>query len=215
MRAAVVGNGWLRSTRALRDALRQAQLVICADGGVRAARTLGVTPHVVIGDFDSLDTAGLAWARRRGARLIAHPREKAKTDTELAVEYALGAGAEELDLVAVLGGRVDHTLANIGLLMHIAGQHRRARILDGRTELFLAGDQTAIPGRRGDLVSLLPLSDTAAGVTTHGLKYPLNDGALTNTSTRGVRNEIGSPPAAVSVRRGWLLVVVAHRAGKG
>lgn len=215
MRAAVIANGRLRPTPALRHTLRQAQLIICADGGIRAARALGVTPHVVIGDFDSLDTSGLTWARRRGARLIAHPREKDKTDTELAIEYALEAGAEELVLLAVLGGRVDHTLANIGLLMRIAGQHRRARILDGRTELFLAADQTDIPGRRGDLVSLIPLSDSASGVTTRGLKYPLNEGTLTNASTRGVSNEITVPPAAVSVKHGWLLVVVAHRTGRG
>ncbi len=214
MRAVVVGNGSLRPTRALREILARAQLVVCADGGVRAARALGVAPHVVIGDFDSLDAVGLTWARRRGARLIAHPREKDKTDTELAVEYALGAGADELDLLAVLGGRVDHALANVGLLIQVAGQHRRARILHGRTELFLAEGQTPIPGRRGDLASLLPLADSVAGVTTQGLKYPLVDSVLHISTTLGVSNEVSAPPASVSVRRGWLLVVVKRRSGR-
>ncbi len=185
--------------------------MICADGGVRTARTLGITPHVVIGDFDSADAALLSWARRRGARLIAHPREKDRTDTELAVEHAVEAGAEELDLLGVLGGRIDHTLANIGLLLRIAGQQKRARILQGRVELFLAGVHTSVPGRRGDLVSLIPLADSATGVTTQGLRYPLDDGVLRITTTLGVSNEITALPASVSIRRGWLLVVVTHR----
>lgn len=211
MRAAIVGHGRVRPTRALRDLLRQADLVICADGGVRVARAAGVTPHVVIGDLDSADTPVLAWARRRGVRFVTHPREKDKTDTELAVEHALQAGAEEIDLHGVLGGRVDHALANIGLLIYVAGQGRRARILDGRAELFLADAQSAIPGGVRDLVSLIPLSDTVAGVTTQGLKYPLDDSVLRITSTLGISNEIVALPASVRVRSGWLLVVVTHR----
>jgi thiamine pyrophosphokinase len=211
MRAAIIGSGPLRPTRLLRDLLGAADLVICADGGVRIARALGIVPRVVIGDFDSAGAALLSWARRRGARLIAHPREKDRTDTELAVEYALQAGAEELDLLGVLGARIDHTLANLGLLIHVAGQQKRARMLQGRVELFLAEAQTSIPGRRGDQVSLIPLSDSAGGVTTHGLKYPLDDAVLRITTTLGVSNEITTPPASVGVRRGWLLVVITHR----
>jgi len=211
MRAAIIGSGPLRPTRPLRDLLGRANLVICADGGVQIARALGIVPQVVIGDFDSAGAALLSWARRKGARLIAYPREKDRTDAELALEYALEAGAADIDLFGVLGARIDHTLANIGLLIQAAGQQKRARILQGRAELFLAEAQTPISGRRGDLVSLIPLSDSAGGVTTQGLKYPLADAVLRITTTLGVSNEITTPPASVNVRRGWLLVVVTHR----
>lgn len=211
MRAAIIGSGPLRPTRALRELVRRAGLIVCADGGLRAARAMRVAPHVVIGDFDSAGPVLRTWARRKGARLIEHPREKDRTDLELAVGYAIEAGAAELDLLGVLGARIDHTLANIALLIQIAGRGKRARILAGRVELFLAGGQTAIGGRQGDLVSLLPLSNSVAGVTTRGLKYPLADAVLHNTTTLGVSNEITEPPAAVSVSQGWLLVVVTHR----
>src|SRR2546422_3982145 len=171
MRAAIIGSGPLRPTRPLDDLLRRANLVICAEGGVRIARALGIVPQVWIGDFDSAGAALLSWARRKGARLIAYPREKDRTDAELALEYALEAGAADIDLFGVLGARIDHTLANIGLLIQAAGQQKRARILQGRAELFLAEAQTPISGRRGDLVSLIPLSDSAGCVTTQGLKY--------------------------------------------
>lgn len=211
MRAVIIGSGPLRPTRTLQELLSGADLIICADGGLRAARALRITPHVGIGDFDSAGAALLTWARRKKVRLIAHPREKDRTDTELAVDHALGAGAGEIDLLGVLGARIDHTLANVSLLIHIAGQGKRARILQGRVELFLARTQTSIPGRRGDLVSLIPLSERVAGVTTHGLKYPLQDAALRSTTTLGISNEITTPPAVVSARDGWLLVVVTHR----
>jgi thiamine pyrophosphokinase len=191
--------------------LRQADLVVCADGGLRVVRKVGVTPQVVIGDFDSARPSLLTWARTRGARLLPYPREKDKTDTDLAVEYAVRAGANPIDLIGVLGGRIDHTLANIGLLISLAKKRRRSRILHGQTELFLVTPRASIPGRVGDRVSLIPVSPTVAGVTTRGLKYPLADSILRIDATRGVSNEITTLPARVRVRRGWLLVVVDHR----
>jgi len=211
MRAAIVGNGRLPSTRGLRQLLRHADLVVCADGGLRPMRALRITPQVAVGDFDSASPSLLAWARRRGIRLLAHPREKDQTDSELAIQYALRSGATTIDLIGVLGGRLDHTLANIGLLVALAGRHRRARIVHGDTELFLAAPRASIPGRVGDRVSLIPLSARVAGVSTRGLKYPLADSTLRMDATRGISNEITFAPAHVRTRRGWLLVVVEHR----
>ncbi len=210
-RAVIIGNRRLRPSPELRRLVRRADLVICADGGVRTARSFGIAPHVVIGDMDSSGGGLLAWARRRRARVIAHAREKDKTDGQLAVEYALRARTREIDLVGMLGGRLDHALGNIGLLVYAAGRGCRARIFHGRSELFLAGARTVVQGRTGDLVSLIPLSATAAGVTTGGLKYPLHNDALRMDATRGISNELTGPAAVVKVRRGWLLVVVTHR----
>ncbi len=211
MRAAIVGNGRLPPTRGLRQLLRHADLVVCADGGLRVMRALGITPEVAVGDFDSASPSLLAWARRRGTRLLAHPRDKDKSDTELAMQYALRAGATTIDLIGVLGGRVDHTLANIALLVALARQRRRARIVHGTTELFLAAPQASISGRVGDRVSLIPLSARATGISTHGLKYPLAHSTLRMDATRGISNEITASPAHVRTRRGWLLIVVEHR----
>jgi thiamine pyrophosphokinase len=211
VRAAIVANGRLPPVRGLRQVLRQADLVVCADGGLRVVRKVGVTPQVVIGDFDSARRSLLTWARTRGARLLPYPREKDKTDTELAVQYAVRAGANPIDLIGVLGGRIDHLLANIGLLISLAKKRRRSRILHGQAELFLVAPRASIPGRVGDRVSLIPVSATVAGVTTRGLKYPLADSTLRIDATRGVSNEITTLPARVRVRRGWLLVVVEHR----
>ncbi len=195
------------------DLAARADLVICADGGVDAARSRGLVPHLVVGDFDSASAAALAWARRRGARLVRYPPDKDRTDTDLAVEHALAAGARRVDIVGALDGRVDHALANVGLLLRAARRGVRARLLRGRAEVFVARGGMPLPGRAGDLVSLLPLFGPAAGITTAGLRYRLRGGTLRPGSTRGVSNVIVRPPAAVTVRRGWLLVVVTHRRG--
>lgn len=211
MRAAIVAGGRLRDRPGLRARIRRADLVLCADGGLRAARRLGVRPDVAIGDFDSAAPPLLAWARRAGAEIIRHPVEKDKTDAELALDYALARGAREVELFGALGGRVDHLLANVALLLR--GGRARVRIVDGEVELFLAQRRTALGARPGDLVSLLPLSRAAVGVTTSGLKYPLAAAVLREGSSLGISNVVVSAAASVAIRAGDLLVVHTRRGG--
>lgn len=213
MRAAIIAGGRTAATKATRAHLSGADLLICADGGLRTARRLGLRPDVAIGDFDSSTASLLAWARRQGARIIPHPAQKDKTDTELALDYAAARGVRDVDLFGALGGRLDHQLANVGLLLAAKAKGLRMRIVDGRTAAFLAVGRTAIPGTAGDLVSLLPLSRTVSGATTHGLKYPLRGATLREGSTLGVSNEVISRAAAVTVRRGDLLIVLIHGVG--
>src|SRR5207245_10715028 len=86
--AVIIGSGPLRPRRALRELLRRANLIICADGGLRAARALGIAPHPVIGEFDSVEPALLAWPRRTGTRLIQPPREKDPAQADPASQQA-------------------------------------------------------------------------------------------------------------------------------
>lgn len=213
MRAAIIGHAPLRASGSLRALLAQADLIVCADGGVQTAQALRLPPHVVIGDLDSAQPGTLQWAHRHGATVLRFPVEKDQTDAELATQFALDAGATAIDYFGMLGGRIDHALANIGLLTRAATRHCRARILDGNTVIFLADRRTLINGAPGDQVSLVPLSERVAGVTLRGLRYPLRDGALSIGSTLGISNEIVRPPAMVRVKRGSLLVIVTHRQG--
>ncbi|HEU4797285.1 MAG TPA: thiamine diphosphokinase [bacterium] len=210
MRAAILANGRLTGGDELRRRLRKTDVVICADGGLRAARRVGVRPDVAIGDFDSASRAIVGWARSAGASIITHPVEKDKTDAELALAYAVKRGAREIEFFGALGGRLDHLLANVGLLISAAERGARLRIVDGKTEAFLAQGRTALDARRGDLVSLLSLSRRSSGITTKGLKYPLRNATLRAGSTLGISNEIVSLPASVTVGAGRLLLVVTR-----
>jgi thiamine pyrophosphokinase len=190
-----------------REHIRAAELVIAADGGALPLLRAGIMPHVAIGDMDSIDATGLAALESHGITLQRFPREKDETDLELALLYAAAAGATAIDIIGALGGRWDHTLANVALLALPELRERRARLLaDGQT-LFLVRDAAVLEGQAGDTVSLLPLSGEAQGVTTQGLRYPLDQATLSYERARGVSNVLLDPPGHVALRAGLLLVV--------
>jgi thiamine pyrophosphokinase len=187
--------------------IRAADLLIAADGGALPLLRLDRMPRLVIGDLDSLDSASQATLLERGVELRRFPREKDETDLELALAHAAASGATTIDILGALGGRWDHTLANVALLALTELRGRRVRLLDARQELFLVRDSAALEGQVGDTVSLLPLTPRARGVTTHGLLYPLQGATLHYERARGVSNVLLEPPGRVSLRDGLLLVV--------
>jgi thiamine pyrophosphokinase len=191
-------------------------LVVAADGGARHAAALGVAIDAWVGDGDSLDPASLAALTAAGVPMDRHSPEKDESDTELAVRTAIERGAGGVVIVGGLGGtRIDHALANIGLLAMAELADRPAALLDGHARITLirapgpggAVVRRALPGRVGALVSLLPFGPGVTGVTTEGLAYPLDDEPLPAGPARGLSNARTSGAAAVSVRSGLLLVV--------
>ncbi len=193
-----------------------AALVVAADGGARHAAVLGLRARIWVGDGDSVTPGDLERLAADGAEIRRVASAKDESDTELAVVAALDRGADEVVILGGLGGaRVDHALANVGLLAHPALAGRRALLLDaGARVSFLRAPapdgsaiERALPGRVGDLVSLLPLGDGVEGVTTSGLEYPLTDEPLPSGPARGLSNVRRDARAAVIVRSGMLLIV--------
>lgn len=190
--------------------------VVAADGGARLAGRLGVTIDLWVGDGDSLGDDEIEALAGAGVAIERTRPDKDESDTELAIAAALRLGAEGVVIVGALGGsRIDHALANIGLLAMPELVGRTAVILDGRSRVQLVsapgpgGDHVAraLPGRPGDLVSLLPLGPGVEGVTTTGLEYSLADEPLPPGRARGLSNVRASADAAIDVRRGLLLIV--------
>jgi thiamine pyrophosphokinase len=190
--------------------------VIGADGGARHAGPLGLALDRWVGDGDSLGDAGIAELEAAGVPIDRVRPDKDASDTELAVVAGLALGATSLTVLGALGGpRVDHALANLGLLSmpELADLGVRLLAADARVRLLRGPGPDGGPsmldlgGRVGDLVSLLPVGADAEGVTTHGLAYALHDEPLLEGRTRGLSNIRDQPDAAVVVRRGQLLVV--------
>ena len=189
--------------------------VIAADGGARHAGMLGVAIDLWVGDGDSIGEDALAALEAAGVPLERSRPDKDESDTELAMRAALRLGHQRVLILGALGGRIDHALANIGLLAMPELAGREAVILDGRsrTVLFRApgpdGEpvERLLPGRPGDLVSLLPLGPGVEGVTTRGLAYPLVDEPLPAGRARGLSNVRSAADAALIVGSGRILVV--------
>ena len=209
-------------------------LVIAADGGWDKAVSIGLRPDLLVGDGDSLPEARLAELAAAGVPIERAATDKDESDAELAVQAALRRGASHVTLLGAMGGqRFDHALANVGLLALPDASAADVELLDATTRVRLlradaadaadaagaAGAKSAepatcpLPGAVGDLVSLLPLGAAAVGVTTRGLKYPLNDETLPPGPARGLSNVRITAEAGVTLRRGSLLIVET-RTGK-
>lgn len=204
----IFANGELSTTNI---ALPPDATIIAADGGAKHCLALGIIPHVVIGDFDSLSEKNIAALDAAGTEFIRHPTSKDETDLELALDYSLGLGASEVTLYSLLGGRWDMTFANILLLASARYTGIRFRILDGNSEaLILRGGETLnIEGQPGNIVSVIPLDGPASGICYTGLRWPLNNATLPFGSPKGVSNVFLATKASISLDEGLLLVFVS------
>jgi thiamine pyrophosphokinase len=187
-----------------------ADLVIAADGGAARLDRMGQRPDVLVGDLDSIDSALAERLAADGVPIERHPIDKEASDTELAVAAALAAGATEVVILGAAGGdRLDHGLANLLLLADPALAGQDVSAARGRTTVRAVHGtgRLELRGGPGDLVSLLPVGGDANGITTEGLRWPLDGAALAMGRSRGLSNEVVRSPASVRIERGTLVVV--------
>lgn len=185
--------------------------LVCADGGARHLKNMGLTPQVIIGDMDSLTPEILAHFMERGSRIRRHPGEKKETDTQLALEYAWQLLPREVRIYGGMGGRIDHTLANISLLAAGANNGVPTKLVDEWCEVSVITKSTAIEGLIGQTVSLFPLASPATGINLKGFAYPLDGGRMELGAPYGISNLLAADRAVVSIATGSLLLVKYHQ----
>ena len=209
MRAIVIAAGQVDDDQNWHRWVRDGDLIIGADGGAARAWALGLNPSVVIGDMDSLPMADRLRLEMMDCRFIEHPRAKDETDLELALTHAAESGAQEIVVLGALGGRLDHTFANVLLLSLPRLKGLSVRIVHGgeETQLIHGGGGVTLTGLPGDLVSLIPLAGDVEGVTTTGLAWALEGATLAFGFSWGVSNEMTSSTARIELEKGALLVV--------
>jgi thiamine pyrophosphokinase len=209
-RTFVFANGILPETDWLKRELSAADLLIAADGGLKHLQSLDLPPYLLIGDLDSVTPDQIDWAKARGSQIDRYPIAKDQTDLELALLAAKKMGADEIIIVAGLGGRLDQTLGNLSLLRLKELQDCSLRFDDGLEEVFLIRSQAELHGQPGDIVSLMPLWGQVDGVVTEALAYPLFIETLYPEHTRGISNMMRLPLARVSITAGELLCIHTH-----
>ena len=208
-RAVIFANGELNPPYPALTEYQPGDWFIAADGGARHCRNLGITPHYLIGDIDSLESDDLNHLQAKGVQILRYSTHKNETDLELALLHAVNLGVDQINVYAALGARWDMTLANLLLLTHPAFQHLELNLIDGRQVISLLreGRTLELNGRSGDIVSLLPLSPEASGITTQNLEYALQDGTLTLGSPRGVSNVMLTDRCLIKLEHGYLAVI--------
>jgi thiamine pyrophosphokinase len=205
----IVSGGEIRNSAGFAKSVASVgrRLLICCDSGARHLSAAGIIPDVLLGDMDSIDAALIAEYRRLGVTIVELPPDKDFTDTALALDYALGLKPQQVDIWGALGGRFDHALANVLLLLKGKDAGVRVRLLDEYSEMFIAGETAQFEDAAGCLVSLIALSPAVQGVTLAGFQYPLADETLSMSESRGISNIINEPVATIQVGKGNLLVM--------
>ena len=201
-RCVIIGGADIGRYDRIRGYLRQGDFYICCDSGLKHREALGIIPDLIVGDFESHENPHM------DVETIILPREKDDTDTVFAVKEALSRGFRDFLLVGVIGGRLDHTLGNVSLLLMLDTQGKTAVAVDDFSELEIVSDSPVHISDKYAYFSLLSISGTAQGITIKNAKYPLDGAEITCEYQYGISNEVMPGKAAiVTVKQGRLLLI--------
>ncbi len=178
-------------------------LIIAADGGLLPLLQAGITPHLLIGDFDSMEKPNLP------IETITLPIEKDDTDMVFGIKEGFRRGYTEFLIYGGLGGnRLSHTLANIQLLSLVHDMGGHATLVGGKTQILLLEKEIkTFPKEQKGTLSVFAYSPTAT-VSLNNVYYPLEQGTLKNTFPLGVSNHFIGKPAQITVHDGQALVII-------
>jgi thiamine pyrophosphokinase len=204
LKTALVLTGGYCNTELVKNVLPESvDVVIAADSGYNVAKALGITPDIVMGDFDSYK--GHLPTELEILRVTC---EKDVTDTMLACEYAKDVGCRYITIVGGTGGRIDHSISNIFYLEDLRRQGIRVKLTDGENSVQVIIDETVCVPNDGGYFSVFALDECI--ITETGCKYPLNRAKLERRRPYGVSNETISDHAEVTVE-GVALLVTSRR----
>ena len=204
MQALIVLGGDAPGRALLESCMRDADLVIAADSGLAAFDAAGLEPDLLVGDMDSVPADVL---EKYAGRIPEHRLNCIKDDTDGvdALDMAIARGAEKIKLLGALGGRLDHALANVMLLVRAHRKGAKAEILSESVRISRVDGYASLSGAKGDTVSLLPLG-RAEGVTLKGFFYPLDQAALESDYPLGISNVVTDDQAEIKADSGDLIL---------
>ncbi len=206
-RCVLVAAGELHDYERARGFLREDDFFVFCDGGLEHAGGLCVEPDVIVGDFDSCKADVIA-AWQDHCEIVRLPREKDDTDTLFAVKLALERGYNDFLLLGAMGGRFDHALGNISILLYLEGLGKKAVLIDDYSIMQIAGSKPLLIEANCSYFSVLTVAGDVSGVTIKNAKYPLENASLSADFQLGISNEVlPGKVAEVSVEHGRVLVV--------
>ena len=177
--------------------------IIAADGGYDSLAIHGYTPSVIIGDLDSIKSD-----IPKNVEIVRHPKEKDETDMFLAYLEGAKLGYTEFVMLGATGGRLDHTYANISLLLYAKERGHNVTLMDKNSFILcLKNESISLAGDKGATLSVFAIGGDAKGVSIKGAKYEAENVTLSPAFPLGVSNEFGEEPARISVEDGALLII--------
>lgn len=183
-----------------RNLLPADAFILAADSGYLKSESLGLTPHILVGDFDSIPTEKMPVD---GLEIVRVPCEKDETDTMLACNIAVERGCREILIVGGFGGRCDHELSNIFWLESMLNRGARTAMTDGNGIIRVIRNETVEIARHEGYFSVFALDSCV--VSLRGCKYPLDRAVLTRSLPYAVSNEITADCAEITIEGTALL----------
>lgn len=201
-RCVIVGGAEIENYDFMKKELCEQDYFIFCDSGLRHREKLGVEPNLVVGDFDSHEKPN------DNVETIVLPIAKDDTDTVFAAKEGIRRGFEDFLLIGVIGGRIDHTISNISILLMLDVANKKAKIVDDYSELEILSQGKVYVDDSYPFFSLLNISGHAKGINIRNAKFELNDAEINCDYQYGVSNEvIPGKTAEIEVGEGRLLLV--------
>ncbi len=207
MRCIILANGEYGEIQAYQNLFQDNDTVLCADGGANYAYRLGLVPDSIIGDMDSILPEVKEFYEARNVVMRKFPRHKDFTDTQLTLDIAQELGATEILMLGTLGRRLDHTLSNLYYGMELVQKGIRLTHYTPDSWVYIINQDIEIEGQRGDIVSVLALTQEAHGVSESGFEYALENTILEQSNPYAISNRLAESKGKISVQEGMLAVI--------
>lgn len=196
--------GELRNQENLMRLIRKSSFdFYAADAGYKIALDMKLHLKHILGDFDSADRPDLS-------NVIVFPKEKDQTDSELALDFAASEGYRSVWLIAPFGGRIDHTLANLNLLLYARSLGVSLKLYDGENLVCLFDEGIYHPSNEYQYYSFFPTDKTAL-ISLDGFKYPLDRYMIRKERSLCVSNEARDSKLTIEVHQGCVLCVCIEK----
>lgn len=183
-RCVIIGGAHIGDYENVRSHFRLGDFFVFCDGGLYHEEMLEISPHLIVGDFDSHPKP------HRSVETLILPREKDDTDTVFAVKEGLRRGFDEFLLVGVVGNRLDHTVANLGILLFLDNREKKALMVDDYSEMEIVGKNPVFVDDRFSYFSVMNVFGKTGKINIENSKFPLKDGKITPDFQYGVSNEV-------------------------
>lgn len=207
MRCVIISGSPDTNVEEIKSLCTSDDFIVCADSGYSFAKKAGLTPNLIIGDFDSLKEE-----LPQNTEVVKLNTHKDDTDTEHCVMECIRRGYKDFLLLGSIGGRTDHTFANIATLAFLSEYNYNGIARNNGEEIrILKEGSYEMNDKKGLIFSVFPYGCESVNVTYKGAEYMLNNKTLTYNVSRGISNVFVDDEAEITINRGRAILLTYYK----
>lgn len=207
MRCVIISGSPDTNVEEIKSLCTSDDFIVCADSGYSFAKKAGLTPNLIIGDFDSLKEE-----LPQNTEVVKLNTHKHDTDTEHCVMECIRRGYKDFLLLGSIGGRTDHTFANIATLAFLSEYNYNGIARNNGEEIrILKEGSYEMNNKKGLIFSVFPYGCESVNVTYKGAEYMLNNKTLTYNVSRGISNVFVDDEAEITINRGRAILLTYYK----